>query len=90
MSVDFIGFIGTRNASETIPPQGPIIDLAHIARVAKAHDENGFDRALIAFHSTSPESILVAVCVGMADCEIFGKRRFPKMEEDPEKFGGLS
>lgn len=60
MSVDFIGFIGTRNASETIPPQGPIIDLAHIERVAKAHDENGFDRALIAFHATSPESILIA------------------------------
>lgn len=60
MSVDFIGFIGTRNASETIPPQGPVIDLAHIERIAKAHDENGFDRALIAFHATSPESILVA------------------------------
>lgn len=60
MSVDFIGFIGTRNASETIPPQGPVIDLAHIERISKAHDENGFDRALIAFHATSPESILVA------------------------------
>lgn len=28
--------------------------------MAKAHEEGGFDRVLIAFHSTSPESILVA------------------------------
>ncbi|HVJ41197.1 MAG TPA: LLM class flavin-dependent oxidoreductase [Dongiaceae bacterium] len=60
MSVEFIGFIGTRYASETHPAQGPIINLDHIEKVAKAHDEGGFDRALIAFHSTSPESILVA------------------------------
>lgn len=60
MSVEFIGFIGTRYASETHPAQGPIINLEHINKVARAHDEAGFDRALIAFHSTSPESILVA------------------------------
>ncbi|HVI91919.1 MAG TPA: LLM class flavin-dependent oxidoreductase [Dongiaceae bacterium] len=60
MSVEFIGFIGTRYASETHPAQGPLINLDHIEKVAKAHDEGGFDRALIAFHSTSPESILVA------------------------------
>lgn len=60
MSVEFIGFIGTRYASETHPPEGPIINLEHIEKVAKAHDDGGFDRALIAFHSTSPESILVA------------------------------
>jgi len=60
MSVEFIGYIATRESSEIIPPTGPIIDLEHIEAVARAHDDGGFDRALVAFHSTSPESILVA------------------------------
>jgi alkanesulfonate monooxygenase len=63
MSVDFIGFIGTRYASETHPAEGPVINLDHLAAVAAAHEEAGFDRALIAFHATSPESILVAAHV---------------------------
>ena len=58
--MEFIGFIGTRYASEIHPARGLIVDLEHITKVAKVHDEAGFDRALIAFHSTSPESILVA------------------------------
>jgi len=58
--VEFIGYIGTRDFSETRPASGPVIDIEHIERVARAHDEGGFDRALVAFHSTSPESILVA------------------------------
>jgi alkanesulfonate monooxygenase len=60
MSVEFIGYIGTRHASEIHPPQGPVIDRGYIERVARAHEESEFDRALVAFHSTSPESILVA------------------------------
>lgn len=60
MSVEFIGYIGTRHASEIHPPQGPVIDRVYIEHSARAHEESGFDRALVAFHSTSPESILVA------------------------------
>lgn len=60
MSVEFIGYIATRESSEIIPATGPVIDLEHIETVARVHDEGGFDRALVAFHSTSPESILVA------------------------------
>lgn len=60
MSVEFIGYIATREASEIIPATGPVIDLEHIETVARAHEEGGFDRALVAFHSTSPESILIA------------------------------
>lgn len=59
MTVEFIGFIAARESSEIIPPKGPVIDLDYIEAVAKAHDEGGFDRALVAFHSTSPESILI-------------------------------
>jgi alkanesulfonate monooxygenase len=60
MSVEFIGYIGTRLQSEIIPAQGPVLDPAHVEQAARIHDAGGFDRALVAFHSTSPESILVA------------------------------
>ncbi len=60
MPVEFIGFIGTNPASEIHPHTGPVIDRAYVETIARAHDAGGFDRALIAFHSTSPESILVA------------------------------
>lgn len=59
MPVEFIGYIGNFNASETIARSGPIIDRDHIAAAAAIHENGGFDRVLLAFHSTSPESILV-------------------------------
>ncbi|MEQ1955642.1 LLM class flavin-dependent oxidoreductase [Mesorhizobium sp. CN2-181] len=60
MPVEFIGYIGNHNASETLPRSGPVIDRDHIAAAAAIHENGRFDRVLLAFHSTSPESILVA------------------------------
>lgn len=60
MSVEFIGYIGSQNQSETIPTSGPSIDLTHIETAAKLHENGGFDRTLFAFGSNSPESILIA------------------------------
>jgi alkanesulfonate monooxygenase len=60
MSIEFIGYIGTRKFSEIHPAQGPALDRSWVETVAKAHEDGGFDRALVAFHATSPESILVA------------------------------
>ncbi|WP_091743228.1 LLM class flavin-dependent oxidoreductase [Phenylobacterium immobile] len=60
MPVQFIGFIGSNYTSEIHPPQGPVINLEHIEKVARVHEDGGFHRALIAFGSTSPESILIA------------------------------
>ena len=60
MSVEFIGFIANSNASETIVRQGPVLDPNYIETVAKAHELGGFDRALLAFHSTTPDSLQVA------------------------------
>ena len=59
MSVEFIGFVATQHASEIHPAQGPAIDRDYVETVAKAHEAGGFDRALVAFGSTSPESQLV-------------------------------
>ncbi|MGY4622369.1 alkanesulfonate monooxygenase [Bradyrhizobium sp. USDA 4486] len=60
MSVEFIGFIANSNASETIVRQGPVLDPNYIETVAKAHELAGFDRALLAFHSTTPDALQVA------------------------------
>jgi alkanesulfonate monooxygenase len=60
MPVEIIGYIGNHNASETIPASGPVINQQHIAAAAAIHENGGFDRVLFAFHSTSPESILIA------------------------------
>jgi len=59
MSIEFIGYIGNNNSSETIVRNGPILDPIHIETVAKAHENAGFDRALLAFHSTSPDGLQV-------------------------------
>jgi alkanesulfonate monooxygenase len=59
MSVEFIGFIGTQHASEIHPPFGPAIDVAYVEKTARVHEDGGFDRALVAFNSTGPESQLV-------------------------------
>jgi alkanesulfonate monooxygenase len=60
MGVEFIGYIGTRKCSEIHPAQGPVLDRDWVETVARAHETGGFDRALIAFSSNAPDSILVA------------------------------
>ena len=59
MSVEFIGFISNNNSSETIVRTGPVLDVSHIETVAKAHELAGFDRALLAFHSTTPDALQI-------------------------------
>src|SRR5260370_7540554 len=59
MSVEFIGFITNNNSSEIIVRTGPVLDVPYIETVAKAHELAGFDRALLAFHSTIPDALQV-------------------------------
>ena len=59
MSVEFIGFIGNNNSSETIVRSGPVLDPTYIETLAKAHENAGFDRALLAFHSTMPDCLQI-------------------------------
>ena len=60
MSIEFIGYISNNNSSETIVREGPVLNPTHIEVVAKAHENAGFDRALLAFHSTTPDGLQVA------------------------------
>jgi alkanesulfonate monooxygenase len=57
--IEFIGFIGNNNGSETTPRTGPLLDITYIETLAKAHENAGFDRALLAFHSTLPDCLQV-------------------------------
>lgn len=57
--IEFIGFIGNNNSSETTPRTGPLLDVTHIETLAKAHENAGFDRALLAFHSTLPDCLQI-------------------------------
>jgi alkanesulfonate monooxygenase len=59
MSIEFIGYISNNNSSETIVRTGPVLDPTYIETVAKAHENAGFNRALLAFHSTTPDSLQV-------------------------------
>lgn len=60
MSVEFIGFIAGHHSSEIHPRSGPVLQPDYVERSARAHEEAGFDRALVAFHSNSPDSTLIA------------------------------
>ncbi|MEU6119428.1 LLM class flavin-dependent oxidoreductase [Streptomyces sp. NPDC047117] len=62
-SVEFIGMIGTRDASETRPATGPAIDPAYTVRFARAHEDAGFDRILIGYSSGRPDGVQVAAHV---------------------------
>jgi alkanesulfonate monooxygenase len=60
MSVEFIGMIGTQDASETRPPRGPAIDIDYVRRFAQAHEQSDFDRILIGYFSNAADGFVVA------------------------------
>jgi len=63
MTVEFIGMIQPRQQSEIHPARGPAIDLGYVRASAQAHDEGGFDRVLIGWHSNGPDGLLLAADV---------------------------
>lgn len=58
--VEFIGYVAPQYGSEIHANEGPIVDTAYIRAVAQAHEYGGFDRILVAFHSTTPDSLVLA------------------------------
>jgi alkanesulfonate monooxygenase len=59
-AVEFIGMISTRYESESRPPAGPLLDRDYVRRFARAHEDAGFDRILVALGSSSPDPNQVA------------------------------
>ena len=63
MPVEFLGIAGTNNASEVTSRSGGSLDLDYTRRLARAHEDNGWDRILFAYHSGSPDPAAVAAYV---------------------------
>jgi alkanesulfonate monooxygenase len=62
MTIEFIGYAGTREYSETMGfDQGvTVVDPEYVGRVARTHEQSGFDRVLIAHSSSSPDGFVLA------------------------------
>jgi alkanesulfonate monooxygenase len=70
MSVEIIGMVGTRDASEIQGPlvdgpvvdwmDGPVIDRDYLIDISRAHEEAGFDRVLVGYGAVGPEGWAVA------------------------------
>ncbi len=60
MAVEFIGMIAAEAKSEIHPAQGPVLDPDYIARFARAHEDAGFDRVLVAHNAADADAVLVA------------------------------
>jgi alkanesulfonate monooxygenase len=63
MPVEFLGIAGVNPASEVTPRRGGVLDLEYTRRLARAHEDNGWDRILFAYHSGSPDPAQVAAYV---------------------------
>ena len=51
MPVEFLGIAATNDGSETTARSGPAFDKEYTLRLARAHEENGWDRVLFAYGS---------------------------------------
>lgn len=60
MPVEFIGFLHYQESSESLAPQGPTVQPEFVKAFAQAQEKGGFDKALIAYHSSSGDGFLVA------------------------------
>ena len=64
MTIELIGMIGTRSASELDGPQASLvgghIDAEFLRRFAVAHEDAGFDKVLIGYGSSGPDGFSVA------------------------------
>ncbi len=59
-NIEFIGMVQPRQQSEIHPATGAGIDLGYLRASAQAHDEGGFDRILIGWHSNGPDGLQIA------------------------------
>ncbi|RJQ83856.1 LLM class flavin-dependent oxidoreductase [Amycolatopsis panacis] len=60
MTLEFIGYAAGRQSSETVAPDGPVIQPDYLREVARTHEESGFDRVLIAQSASSPDGFVLA------------------------------
>ncbi|WP_405577668.1 LLM class flavin-dependent oxidoreductase [Streptomyces sp. NBC_01190] len=55
MPIEFLGIAATNDGSETNPRSGASFDKEYTLKLARAHEDHGWDRVLFAYGSGSPE-----------------------------------
>ncbi|MET7621078.1 LLM class flavin-dependent oxidoreductase [Streptomyces sp. NPDC005408] len=55
MPVEFLGIAATNEGSEVTPRSGPSFDKEYTLKLARAHEDHGWDRVLFAYGSGSPD-----------------------------------
>ena len=60
MPVEFIGIARTSDYSETNALSGPVVQPEYLYRIARVHEQSGFDRVLVAHSSSMPDGFTVA------------------------------
>ncbi|MFD9031015.1 LLM class flavin-dependent oxidoreductase [Streptomyces sp. NPDC059567] len=63
MPVEFLGIAATNDGSETTPRSGAAFDKEYTLRLARAHEDHGWDRVLFAYGSGSPDPAPAAAYV---------------------------
>ncbi|GAA1984458.1 LLM class flavin-dependent oxidoreductase [Terrabacter lapilli] len=63
MPVEFLGIAANHDGTETTARSGGALDLPYAVKLARAHEDNGWDRILFAYHSGSPDPAQVAAHV---------------------------
>jgi alkanesulfonate monooxygenase len=60
MTIEFIGMIHHREASEIIAPSPVVLDRGYIRDFAQAAEAGGFDKVLVGYYSDGPDGFLIA------------------------------
>jgi alkanesulfonate monooxygenase len=60
MTIEFIGMIHHRHASEVHPPGPLLFDRGYVREFAQAAETGGFDRVLVGYFSDGPDGFLLA------------------------------
>ncbi|MFD7713986.1 LLM class flavin-dependent oxidoreductase [Streptomyces sp. NPDC059785] len=63
MPVEFLGIAATNDGSETTARSGAAFDKEYTLRLARAHEDHGWDRVLFAYGSGSPDPAPAAACI---------------------------
>jgi len=63
MAIQFLGIAGLNDGGETQARSGASFDKDYTLRFARAHEDNGWDRILFAYHSGSPDPSTAAAFI---------------------------
>ena len=63
MGIEFLGIAGLNDGGETQARSGASFDKDYALRFARAHEDNGWDRILFAYHSGSPDPATAAAFI---------------------------